>query len=142
MPSQCEFNTENERVVLEFLKDGPKQYTEILNVFSKRQGEKKKSTLNKLLKKMQEDYKIFRVHINGKSFYKLDIFPFNAKLLFKIADKTKYPELLKAKEDILKHYPAVPIKKILERHILLTDPQKQGIIDTLNMIKRNQLSYF
>jgi hypothetical protein len=139
--SQCEFNTRNERTIIELLKDAPKQHTEILKAFSKEKKDQR-STVNKLLKKMETDHKIFKVNIDGKSFYRLDIFPFNTHLLFSIADQTGYQELLEVKRDILKHYPAVPIEKILDRHILLADPQHKGIIETLEMIKRNRLSYF
>jgi hypothetical protein len=47
--NQCVFLTEQERKLVEFLKDGPKQYAEIKKHLG---GEKTKSKTNYLLKKM------------------------------------------------------------------------------------------
>ena len=134
---QSQFLTKNERVLVKLLKEGPKQYTEIINV----SGKKKKSTTNNLLKRM-EGKKIFRVERqDGKVFYRLNIFPDKIRVFFTLADymneqsnNQAWRILLEIKNEILRLYPGRSFEKILKRHrdyLKLTKPELKGIIQIL-----------
>ena len=134
---QSQFLTKNERVLVKLLKEGPKQYTEIINV----SGKKKKSTTNNLLKRM-EGKKIFRVERqDGKVFYRLNIFPDKIRVFFTLADYMNEQSndqawriLLEIKNEILRLYPGRSFEKILKRHrdyLKLTKPELKGIIQIL-----------
>jgi len=135
------FLTENERKVVELLKPGPKVYGEIVASLKKK-GFKDRRTINNLLNSM-EGKKIFRVEIDGKIFYRLDVFPFKIHLFFKIADETKFPELLEVKKDVLSYYPNVSFESILKNHrefFELAKPAAKGIITLLKLFERYDIS--
>jgi hypothetical protein len=136
---QCEFYTKNERIIVELLKGGPKQYSEIVDAFPRgKKGEKRKSTVNNLLKKMEAGNKIFQIEIEGKSFYRLDTFPLKIHAFFKLVDWSNWPELIKIKNDVLLHYPEIGFEKILRIHREATDPVHKGIIQLLKMFESDK----
>lgn len=151
MQSQCEFLTKNERTIIDLLKESPKQYTEIIDFLKKEWKPKKESsikrTANNLLNRMEEKREIFRIEIDGKVFYKLNIFPAKIQHFFRLVDYLNqaklnpgYPRddawkiLLEIKDEVLRNYPAIPFEKILKRHreyISFAKPKLKGIIQIL-----------
>lgn len=127
MSSQCRFLTESERKIVEFLKDGPKQRKEIIENF----GKKRKTTTERLLRKMEEKRDVFRVPVYDNVFYRLNTFPQNILMFFTLADELNSPGLLKAKEEILKHYPNNSFEHVLKKHrtvLELTKAESKSII--------------
>lgn len=72
------FLSENERTLSEFLKNGPRQYSEVVAHFKTKKVPK--STANNLLNEMVDTVKLFRVERSGKTFYRLNDFPDELKV--------------------------------------------------------------
>ncbi len=144
MQNQCkngadsEFLTKNQRALLNTLKDGPRQYTEIVAALEKEKI--KKRTVNNLLEKMDGET-IFRVEVDSKVFYRLNDFPPKIRRFLHLVDEAArsqhaadWQPLVEVKGDILRYYPGVPFKEILKRqraYLELTRPKLKGIIKTL-----------
>jgi len=140
MHSQCEFNTENERKIIDLLRDNPKQHRDILKAFTRQER-----TANRLLNKMCADWKIFRVEVDGKAFYKLNLFNPSVFGLFAQVECAKennpklLPLLTEIKNDILLNCPNVPYKQIIQRwriHLSVVNPQATEVIKALEFCER------
>lgn len=158
MQSQCDFLTENERTIVDLLKEQPRQHTEIMKTCLKKGISKR--TVNNLLKKL-EGKMIFRVEAENGIFYRLNIFPTNVLNLFIFIDNlvdycksgacerarkqrpTEHdwpyylPHLLKMKNEVLMLYPKESFDSILERWITyfsIFEPQPKGLVKDLERI--------
>ena len=149
MHPQCEFNTKNEGKIIELLKDSPKQYCVILEDFHDQKSTVnkllKKRTVNRLLKKMCADWKIFRVEVDGKVFYKLNLFHASVFGLFaQVTYAQKFnpqwvPLLTEIKNDVLINCPNVPYERIIRRwriHLGVVKPQAAEVIKALEFCER------
>jgi len=130
---QSQFLTKNERALVKLLKEGPRQYTEIIDVLKKEIKDRR--TVNKLLNELEDKKKIFRVEREDrKVFYRLNIF--SAKILnfFILVDAMQNDDLLKIKDEVLKHYPSKSFEQIIKEwriYLTLTKPNHKGIIKIL-----------
>lgn len=130
MSTQCSFLTKNEREIVEFLKDGPKQRKEIIDQF----GIKRKTTTERLLKRLEAKQDIFRVKIYDNVFYRINNFPRKILLFFALAEEMNNPQLYEVKETVLKQYPNSSFESIVKKQrtfLELTRPELKGIIKLL-----------
>jgi len=142
--NQSIFLTEKEKSVVEFLKDSPKVYSEIVKNLQGKHGIKDRRTVNKLLRVLEDKRVIFRVEVDGKVFYKLNIFPFKAQIIFELAERSKMPELLELKDIILKKYPAISLEKIIKKYreylrIAVPNAKKRGLIKFLKDLEKHKI---
>lgn len=107
--------SKNERLLLDILKEGRKQYSEIVDLLGKKQI--KKRTANNLLKKL-DGKKIFRIEKDGNVFYRLNDFPREIQLFLAFIDS--YPDkdgfkylLTQIKNDVIRLYPKMTFQQIL-----------------------------
>lgn len=133
---QSQFLTKNERALVTLLKEGPRQYTEIIDVLKKEIKDRR--TVNKLLNELEDKKRIFRVEIDRKVFYRLNIFPDKIQVFFNFVDQLPNDQawqvLRDIKNEMLRKYPGIPFEKILKRnrtYLELTRPQLKGIIKIL-----------
>jgi len=70
-----ELHSKNERLLLGFLQDSPKQYTEIISHLKTLNVNER--TANNIIKRLEKDRKIFRIKKikNNRIFYRLNDFP-------------------------------------------------------------------
>ena len=138
--NQSVFLSKNEKSVVEFLKDSPKLYSEIVKNLQGKCGIKDRKTINKLLNVLENKRIIFRVEVHGKVFYKLNIFPYKAQVLFGLAELSKIPELLELKDIILKKYPAVSLEKIIKKYRkyleFVPNAKERGLIKLLKDLEK------
>ncbi|MCD6421932.1 hypothetical protein J7L13_01105 [bacterium] len=137
MQNQCIFLTEIEKAIVEFLKDSPKHYRDIVKKLQEENDIKDRRTVNKYLRELEDKKIIFRVTFGKEIFFKLNIFPYKARLLFGLADKTRIPELLELKDIILKKYPALSLEEIIRRYrkYLEFKPKKEKNKGLINLLK-------
>lgn len=139
MERQCEFLTNNERLVIDYLMEHPRQYKEIITHLEK--NGVKKRTANNLLKGM-EGKEIFRVEIDGNVFYKLNTLPYKVRRFFSFIDylnqskdwKESMGLLYEIKNEVLRLYPSVSFERILRRHrenLRFFKPKLKGVIQLL-----------
>ena len=84
MQNSSDFLTKNERKLIDSLRDGTRQYTEIVDALKKNCV--KERTANNLLNRLVEAKKIFRVEINGNVFYRLNDFPLEVRGILALID--------------------------------------------------------
>lgn len=137
MQNQCIFLTEIEKAIVEFLKDSPKHYRDIVKKLQEENDIKDRRTVNKYLRELEDKKIIFRVTFGKEIFFKLNIFPYKARFLFGLADKTRIPELLELKDIILKKYPALSLEEIIRRYrkYLEFKPKKEKNKGLINLLK-------
>jgi len=137
---QCEFNTENERKIIDLLRDNPQQHSYIL-----KESKLPERTVNRLLKKMCANWKIFRAPVDGKPFYKLNLFNPSVFGLFALVEGTKKynrkwaPLLTEIKNDVLLNCPNIPYKQIIRRwriHLNTINPQATEATKALKFLER------
>jgi len=133
MQNQCMFLTEEEKAIVEFLKESPKQYREII-----KNQKKDRRTVNTLLNELVAKKLIFRIQIDKKVFFKLNMFPAKIQRFFNFVDQLPNSQpwqiLLDIKNEVLRNYPAIPFENILKRHrayLSLSKPELKGIIKIL-----------
>jgi len=133
MQNQCMFLTEEEKAIVEFLKESPKQYREIIKKLKK-----DRRTVNTLLNELVAKKLIFRIQIDKKVFFKLNMFPAKINNFFNLVDQLPNSQawqiLLDIKNEVLRNYPAIPFENILKRHrayLSLSKPELKGIIKIL-----------
>jgi len=139
----CIFLNEEERKLVDFLKDSPKLYSEIVKYFVNKGIVKDRRTVNKLLKESETKRLVYRVDVNGEVFYRLNTFPFKINFLIGIADETKNVHLLEIKKEILKHYPNVSFEQMIEnytKYLELTEPKNKGLIQLLKTLKDSDIT--
>src|SRR4030042_6716480 len=73
MQDSCTFLSEKERLIIDFLKNGPKWRSEIISYLKTRKIAVR--TANKILNEMVEAGRLFRVKRNEKVFYRLNDLP-------------------------------------------------------------------
>ena len=141
MQNQCIFLTEIEKVIVEFLKDSPKHYRDIVKKLQEENNIKDRRTINSYLRKLENKKIIFRVTFGKEVFFKLNIFPYKAQLLFTLADQTGIPELLELKDIILKRYPAVSVEEIIKgyRKFLEFNPKNKGLTKLLKDLEKGDI---
>ena len=141
MQNQCIFLTEIEKAIVEFLKDSPKHYKEIVKKLQEENDIKDRRTVNNYLRKLEDKKIIFRLTFGKEVFFKLNIFPYKAQLLFTLADQTGIPELLELKDIILKRYPAVSVEEIIRgyRKFLEFNPKHKGLIKLLKDLEKGDI---
>jgi len=127
------FLTEEEKAIVEFLKESPKQYREIIKKLKK-----DRRTVNTLLNELVAKKLIFRIQIDKKVFFKLNMFPAKINNFFNLVDQLPNSQawqiLLDIKNEVLRNYPAIPFENILKRHrayLSLSKPELKGIIKIL-----------
>jgi len=137
MQNQCIFLTEIEKAIVEFLKDSPKHYRDIVKKLQEENDIKDRRTVNKYLRELEDKKIIFRVTFGKEIFFKLNIFPYKARFLFGLADKTRIPELLELKDIILKKYPALSLEEIIRRYrkYLEFKPKKEKSKGLINLLR-------
>ena len=143
MQNTCIFLNEEERKLVDFLKDSPKLYSEIVKYFVNKGIVKDRRTVNKLLKESETKRLVYRVDVNGEVFYRLNTFPFKINFLIGIADETKNVHLLEIKKEILKHYPNVSFEQMIEnytKYLELTEPKNKGLIQLLKTLKDSDIT--
>lgn len=124
MSSDFHFTTKEGRSLLDFLKSagGVLRYNEIVKAMK---GQKvSKSTTNRLLNELSEKGLIFKIEKEGKTFYRLNDFPDDIKLILSATDvmaKESSKEELGIrnpfevlKQNILTLYPKMDMNKILD----------------------------
>jgi len=129
MQNQCMFLTEEEKAIVEVLKESPKQYREIIDKLKK-----DRRTANKLLNELEAKKQIFRIEIDGKVFFRLNMFPAKIQRFFNVVDQSQWQELIEIKNEVLRNYPAIPFENILKRHrayLSLSKPELKGMIKIL-----------
>jgi len=139
----CIFLNEEERKLVDFLKDSPKLYSEIVKYFVNKGIVKDRRTVNKLLKESETKRLVYRVDVNGEVFYRLNTFPFKINFLIGLADETKNVHLLEIKKEILKHYPNVSFEQMIEnytKYLELTEPKNKGLIQLLKTLKDSDIT--
>jgi predicted transcriptional regulator len=128
------FLTEEEKAIVEFLKESPKQYREIIKKLKEEKLKKDRRTVNPLLNELVAKKLIFRIQIDKKVFFKLNIFPAKIQRFFNLVDQSQWQELIEIKNEVLRNYPAIPFENILKRHrayLSLSKPELKGIIKIL-----------
>lgn len=137
MQNQCIFLTEIEKAIVEYLKDSPKHYRDIVKKLQEENNIKDRRTINSYLRKLEKRQIIFRVIFGEEVFFKLNIFPYKARFLFALADETRMPELLELKDIILKKYPALTLEEILSRYrkYLEFKPKREKNKVLINLLK-------
>ena len=127
------------------MKESPKPYSEIVKQLKKNKEIKveDRRTVNKLLNELEHKRQIFRVEIDGETFFKLNIFPVKAQCFFSWVDYWRQNDrtgtgasqiLLDIKNEVLRNYPATPFEKIIKRrrdYLNLTKPELGGLIKLL-----------
>ena len=144
MQNQCIFLTEIEKAIVEFLKDSPKHYRDIVKKLQEENDIKDRRTVNKYLRELEDKKIIFRVTFGKEIFFKLNIFPYKARFLFGLADKTRIPELLELKDIILKKYPALSLEEIIRRYrkyleFKLKKEKNKGLINLLKDLEEGDI---
>ena len=127
------FFTENERKIIDFLQECPKEYKEIVKLL-KGKVIKDRRTINSILRNLESHRTIFRVEVNGQVFYRLNIFPDKILCFFTLAEGMGDETLLRVKNDVLRFYPNKPFEKILRRYrdyLKSAKPDLKGIIQIL-----------
>jgi hypothetical protein len=141
----CELLTKNERVLLGFLKECPKPYTEITEHFVKNLGMNKR-TVNNLLKKAEKEQKIFRVTRpqDKRVFYRVNDLPYEMKFLFLNMDSLRYEKaedivvklfLEKLKNNYILHYPQLGRQQILAMTKSQTKPAIEEVLQQEFMVR-------
>ena len=109
--------SKNERLLFDFLKEGPRQYSEIIEYLDKT-GIKRR-TANNLLKECCSSGKLFRIERKGgKVFYRLNDFPKEVQLFLAFVDSyphsNNFKKLLdQLKDDVIKLHGKLTFDQIL-----------------------------
>ena len=76
--------TKREKTLFNFLKDGPREYSEILEHLKRKKISK--STSNRLLNRNVEENRILRIEKGNRVFYRINDFPLNVKASLVLLD--------------------------------------------------------
>jgi hypothetical protein len=123
-----QFTSENEKIILGFLKDGAREHSDIIKGVKDAEGKKlTESTANRILKELAENGRIFRIEKGKRVFYRLNDFPIDIGLFLTFLDaipnEMDMPELLKSffqglKLDIITLWSKLTFDQILDMKLI------------------------
>jgi hypothetical protein len=131
-------NPKNEKILEDFLKDSIHSYSEIIEHFKSKNVAK--STVNDLLKDDVDQNKVFKIDKNGNSFYRVNDFPLDIKVIFAFIDALPQDRfktlMLSIKNDIIQFYPNLSLEKIVELKKIELEAKSTGNTFGLEMISK------
>jgi hypothetical protein len=134
------FLSGNERTLLEFLRNGPRQYSEIVAHLGTNKIAQR--TANDLLNEMVDTRKLFRVERRGKTFYRLNDFPDELKVKLALIDtwQRAQPEIKPLVDTLITNlalfYPKVKYEGIVKLTFVELSAQYQNDVITTDFINR------